>query len=103
MKYQLIIRPEAELDLVEAFQWYEEQSPGLGGEFLRCIDASFDIIIRSPGLYQKVYKDIRRALPQRFPYGIFYIIDDNDLIVLAILHAKRDPKLLKEIRSKKED
>ena len=97
MKYKIIIRPEAEDDLEEAFQWYEEQNPGLGLEYLLCIDAAFDIIIiRNPKLYQKVYKNIRRALPRRFPYGIFYIIEDDKIIVLAVLHAKRDPRLLKK-------
>ncbi|MGD2089076.1 MAG: type II toxin-antitoxin system RelE/ParE family toxin [Candidatus Aminicenantes bacterium] len=96
MKYKIIIRPEAEDDLEEAFQWYEEQSPGLGLDFLRCIDAAFDIITGNPELYQKVYKNISRALPRRFPYGIFYIIEDDKVFVLAVLHAKRDPKLLKE-------
>jgi len=49
--------------LTEAFHWYEEQSPGLGLEFLRCIDAAFDIITGNPELYQRVYKNIRRACP----------------------------------------
>jgi toxin ParE1/3/4 len=96
MNYEIIIRPEAESDLNEAFHWYEEQSPGLGLEFLRCVDAAFDIIQRNPVLYQKIYKEIRRALTHRFPYGIFYIIAENKIIVLAVFHAKRDPELLKE-------
>lgn len=96
MNYEIIIRPEAESDLTEAFHWYEEQSPGLGLEFLRCVDAAFDIIQRNPLLYQKIYKDIRRSLTHRFPYGVFYIIDENRIIILAVFHAKRDPELLKE-------
>lgn len=96
MPYQIIIRPEAENDIIDAFDWYEARSPGLGLEFVRCIDASFDMILESPELYQYVYKNIRRALPQRFPYGIFYLIENEKIIVLAVLHAKRDPKLLKQ-------
>ena len=96
MNYQIIVRPEAESDLNKAFQWYEVQSPGLGLEFLRCVDDSFDVIQQNPLLYQKIYKDIRRSLTHRFPYGIFYIIDETKIIVLAVLHAKRDPGHLKE-------
>lgn len=96
MSYQIIIRPEAENDIRDAFDWYEARSPGLGLEFVRCIDASFDIILESPVIYQHVYKNIRRALPQRFPYGIFYIIEDEKIVVLAVLHAKRNPNLLKQ-------
>ncbi len=93
---QIIIRPEAEVDLKDAFSWYEEQNPGLGLEFLRCIDACFDVILQSPTLFQTIYKNIRRALPHRFPYGIFYIVEENKVIVLAVLHAKRNPNLLKK-------
>jgi toxin ParE1/3/4 len=96
MNRNIIIRPEAENDLFEAFHWYEERNPGLGVEFLECIESTFDLIKENPGLYQTVYKNIRRALPKRFPYEIFYIIDGNKLVVLAILHAKRNPELLKE-------
>ena len=34
MNYQLIIRPEAELDIEESYNWYEDQAMGLGDEFL---------------------------------------------------------------------
>lgn len=96
MKYRIIIRPEAETDLSGAFHWYEEQNAGLGLEFFRCVEAAFDTIIRNPELYRKVYKDIRRALTSRFPYGVFYLIDENKVIIIAVFHAKRNPELLKE-------
>jgi len=96
MRTGIIVIPEAEADVAEAFQWYEEMNPGLGAEFLRCIDAALNLIKRNPGIYRKVYKDIRRALPQRFPYEIFYLTDGDKIIVLAVLHAKRNPDLLKE-------
>ena len=92
----IIIRPEAETDLGESFLWYQEQNPGLGLEFLRCVDVIFDTIKENPKIYRKVYKNIRRALTRRFPYEIFYIVEGNKTIVLAVLHAKRDPELLKE-------
>ncbi len=96
MNYEIIVRPEAEGDLKEAFYWYEEQNPGLGLEFLRCVDAAFDILKRNPKIYQKIYKNIRRTLTRRFPYGVFHIIEGNKVIIIAIFHAKRDPGLLKE-------
>jgi toxin ParE1/3/4 len=92
---QIIITPGAEADLDDAFQWYEEKSPGLGEDFIHCVDASLTSIQYNPWQYQKVYKNIRRALTHRFPYGIFYIIEESRIVVLAVLHAKRDPKLWK--------
>lgn len=96
LNYQIIITPEAEKDLDEAFEWYEDNSPGLGIDFLNCVDESLKIIGDTPDIYQKVYKNIRRALTHRFPYGIFYIIEEGMIIVLAIFHAKRDPKIWKK-------
>ena len=58
MKYQVIIRPEAEADLHSAFQWYEKQEDGLGAEFLRCVEASIFSIDRSPKMFSVVYSSI---------------------------------------------
>ena len=91
-KQKLIIRPEAESDIQEACAWYEDKSKGLGADFIRCIDAALSLIQRSPELYAQVHKNIRRALIRRFPYGIFYIAEVDKIIVLAVLHVKRNPK-----------
>ena len=45
---RLIVRPEAETELAEAFRWYEERVPGLGAEFLLCVDAAMQAIQRNP-------------------------------------------------------
>ena len=93
MKYDLIIRPEAEQDMHGAFGWYEDCFSGLGREFLRCVDASIAQISRSPSTYPVIYNGIRRILTRRFPFGVFYIIVKQNIIVLAVLHARRDPSL----------
>ena len=93
MKYHLIIRPEAEQDIQGAFGWYEDRVVGLGREFLRCVDASISQINRSPAIYPAICKGIRRTLTRRFPFGVFYIIADEKIVVLAVLHARRAPDL----------
>jgi len=87
----LIISPEAEADLTQAYQWYEEQVEGLGSEFLICVDACLKSIARSPKIYQRVHKNVRRALIRRFPYGIFFIEETDHIRVIAVFHARRDP------------
>lgn len=91
MAYRLLVRPEAEADINIAYLWYEEQVPGLGSEFLRCVDACFATIHRNSALYPTVHKQIRRALLRRFPYCAFYVVRDDIIHVLACLHAKRNP------------
>ena len=91
MKPQIIIRSEAGDDLRSTFAWYENQEKGLGVEFLRCVDASMFSISRSPKIFPSLYKGMRRALIRRFPYGIFFILEERRIVVLAVLHVKRHP------------
>ncbi|WP_017325580.1 type II toxin-antitoxin system RelE/ParE family toxin [Synechococcus sp. PCC 7336] len=92
MSYALLIRPEAELDIQDAYQFYEERDRGLGSEFVRAIDACFSKIGRHPLACPLVHRQIRRALVRKFPYCIFYIVENNKIIVIACFHAKRDPQ-----------
>jgi plasmid stabilization system protein ParE len=62
MKKALIIRPEAETDLAEAFAWYEERVPGLGSDFLLSVDAALASVQRNPEMYP-VYVQERSTLP----------------------------------------
>lgn len=66
MSRRLIIRPEAEADLREAYAWYEEQRPGLGDEFLRAVDDCLAAIRRYPMMHPLVHREARRALARRF-------------------------------------
>lgn len=92
MTYDLIIRPEAEADISDAYQWYEKQRKGLGSDFLLCIEATLDSIQRNPKLYPVIHHEVRRAFIRRFPYGIFYLVEDDLIMVLAVFHVRRDPR-----------
>jgi plasmid stabilization system protein ParE len=92
MSHQLIIRPEAELDIQDAFLWYESQSEGLGSEFVRAVDSCLSKIGRNPLSYPILYKQARRALMRRFPYGLLYICDRDIVSIIACFHSKRNPK-----------
>ena len=93
---ELIIRPEAEEDIKGAFQFYEDCSKGLGSDFLLSIDAILSRIQRNPEIFQKTYKEIRRGLIQRFPYGVFYFAEKERIVVIGVLHCKRNPKTWQE-------
>jgi plasmid stabilization system protein ParE len=92
MRHRLIIRPEAEAELQEAFDWYEHRVPGLGADFLRAVDAVVASILDSPFQYPAVYRHVRRALTRRFPYQILLTVEEDSITVLAVFHAARDPK-----------
>jgi toxin ParE1/3/4 len=92
MKLDVLIRPEAERDIEDAFKWYENKRTGLGSDFLLCVEEGLAKIWRSPEVYSTVHKNARRFLIRRFPYGIFYLLDRGLVVVLAVLHARRDPQ-----------
>ena len=92
MSYELIIRPEAELDIQDTFEWYEAQSLGLGSQFVRAVDTCLSSIGSNPLAYPIIYKQVRRALIRRFPYGILYVFEPDIVAVIACFHSKRNPK-----------
>ena len=63
----LTIRPEAQEDISEAFDWYEDRTPGLGYEFLRSVRACLAQIERAPAMFPRSFEDTRRASVRRFP------------------------------------
>lgn len=91
MAYKVSIRKEAEADIAEAYQYYEDCHPNLGSTFMLCIDEALSRIERNPCQYSVVGKKIRRALVKRFTYGIFYTLNGNEIIILAAAHARRNP------------
>jgi plasmid stabilization system protein ParE len=91
MSYTLILRQEAERDLVEAYKWYEEKVPGLGSDFLAVIERALESIQENPARFPVIYRNVRRALMRRFPYGIFYFLEGERIIVLGVMHTARNP------------
>jgi plasmid stabilization system protein ParE len=93
MSFELVIRPEAEADALEAFQWYNEQVRGLGQEFLTEIDNALESILAHPEVNRKIYREYRRGLVRRFPYSIFYSMRGELVVVFGIFHAARNPRV----------
>jgi len=86
------LRPRAEADLADAFAWYEERLPGLGTLFVRSVDACLTRVQRYPEASPEVHQRVRRAPLRRFPYGVFYVIRQDRIDVLAVYHARRRPR-----------
>jgi len=91
MTYEIIVRPEAALEVEEAYRWYEERSEGLGLEFLRVADACLSSVQRNPEGYPVVHERVCRALLRKFPYALFYLADEHRIVVIACFHIRRSP------------
>lgn len=85
------VRPQAEAQLLEAFRWFEEQRPELGGEFLEKIEGVFDRICERPLESPVVYRNVRKSLVPRFPYAVLFTADENRVDVVAVFHTAQDP------------
>ena len=92
MNYKVFIRPEAEVDIEHALSWYNLQNKKLSTQFLDEVEKVLRTLAENPFLFVTIHKSIKRALLKRFPYGIYYIIEDSSVIVFAILHGRSNPK-----------
>lgn len=101
MSLQVIIRPEAELDIATAQVSYEMERTGLGVEFRGAVGRAVNLISERPLLYVQVLRKIRRALLVRFPFGLYYVPEQRRVVVLACIHAQRDPKLIRSVISRR--
>ena len=90
---RLKVRPEAELDALEAASWYDGERAGLGMEFLGELRATFARIQDGPQRFPVVFQEFRRAILRRFPFGVFFIVDTETAVVLAITHLRRHPSV----------
>ena len=91
MTLEIRLRDEATEDLAKAASWYERQLPGLGHEFLDTTLIFLESISANPHQYPIIHKDLRRALLPRFPFGIYYTVEERFILVYGVLHASRNP------------
>jgi len=91
MSLKLIVRPEAEADILDIALWYENREDGLGLEVTAEIRAATKRALENPLAYPllRKYPNVRRVLTKRFPYHVFYIVRPDAIIVFAVLHAAR--------------
>ncbi len=95
MTYTLRFLPEVEEDVISGYEWYERKSSGLGEDFIRMFYVYASEISRSPLLYPKIYNKFHRRLLRRFPYAIYFTIENDQVIVFGLFHCARDPRTIK--------
>lgn len=89
---KVVFTPEARGDVIRSYKWYEEREPGLGEDFLRCVEACVQTIQRHPSIFPVAIDEFRRALIRRFPYEIFYEAVDDCVIIYSVFHCSQDPE-----------
>ena len=90
MSRRVTFRPEAEAEALETRDWYEGRRLGLGAEFREGLDQRIAQIADSPMRFRLVRGETRRAILNRFPYAVYFRLDGNDIVVLAV-HGRQHP------------
>lgn len=84
--------PGALQEYAEATHYYAEMPSSLAAGFVTRIESGINQILITPQAWQPIAEDVRRCLVKRFPFGIYYTIeDDNAVLLLAIMHLSRKP------------
>lgn len=81
----------AELELVDAARYYEARSQGLGRAFLAEVDRAVVQVLTLPLAGEAVLGEVRRKMLRRFPYSLFYAVEPDRVVFLAVAHQKRRP------------
>ena len=79
----------AQRDLVDASAWYDAQRAGLGPRFVAAVDSAITAVSENPHRFPMVHGEARRALVGRFPYGIYFLIVEDYVRVVAVVHLRR--------------
>lgn len=90
--YTVILKPGAEEDIDGIFKWYEEQREGLGYEFILSTDQCINTIQSNPFFAFNVTDSVRRAVIPRFPYNVYYTIENETIFIHVIMHQFRNPE-----------
>ena len=91
--------PRAAEEYLEITQYYADIELELGVSFVDHVEAGIERILANPKAWPEVDPGIRRHLIQRFPYGIFFRIDGDLILIVALMHTRRRPGRWRERQS----
>lgn len=96
MSCPVVLHPLGRLDLLDAVAWYEEQRTGLGWEMWQQVHAAMRAAGERPESFEIMQGLARRVLVRRFPFAVYFRFDGKAVVVMAIVHVRRDPERWRE-------
>lgn len=93
MTLPIVFRRQAGIDVADAYTWYENQRRHLGEVFLQAVEDALRRIANFPELFARTNQVVRRANVGKFPFAVFYLVEPRRIVVLAVLHTARDPRI----------
>jgi plasmid stabilization system protein ParE len=92
---KIVIQSSALADLADGYEFYEQNEPGLGGYFLDSLYSDIDSLQLYAGIHASHFGKYYRLLSRRFPYGVYYQIEGDAIVIRAVLDLRRRPKWIK--------
>jgi len=93
-QYSIELSKESETDFDDSFNYYAKQSKTIANNFYQDVNTGLGIIAENPNAFQKVYKNVRRYVMSKFPFVIYYQIENFVVQVIAIFHTSRNPEII---------
>jgi len=87
----IIFHPDIEHEVKASYTWYQNQTTGLGNDFLTELEAAYEAIIEMPDTWPKFQSNFRRFILSTFPFSIIYRFKSETVFVVAIMHNSRKP------------
>jgi len=83
-------------DLIEGFHFYEDKEEGLGDYFLSNLVSDIESIKMFGGIHRKVYRGFYRALSKRFPFAVYYTIEDDTVRIRSVVDCRSRPSWIRQ-------
>jgi toxin ParE1/3/4 len=93
MSLPITFHRAASAEFIEASAWYESKRLGLALEFMAEIDRYVSLASEHPLQFAVVRENIRRVVANHFPYSLYFRVEKQRIVVLAVFHSSRDPAI----------
>jgi toxin ParE1/3/4 len=97
MKY--VFHPDALAEYAEAVKYYANQNSNIAQAFINSIEDAVYRIRESATHYPEIDEDVRRCMVRKFPYAVLYTIEQDYLLIIAVMHCSREPNYWKDRQS----
>ena len=94
MKIKILF--SASQDLIDGYWFYEKQAEGLGTYFLDSLFSDIDSLTINAGIHPLHFGRYHRMLSKRFPFAVYYRIENKTALVYGVLDCRRSPAWIKK-------
>ena len=91
MAYLLKVKLLATEETIVAYDYYEDEQPGVGEKFLTELENCYQKILLNPYAFSFFENPYRQAKLVRFPYVVVYEIEENTIVVFSVFDTNQDP------------